>query len=428
MEREEEKRTERRTLENPGSGQTIDGEDLLVEILHRLPLKSIIQCLCVCKQWRSLFSNPCPTVSEKWRTLISHNPSLHSNLFLVAVAGGGSAQSIILTKSPNFEGRFMGRMSELRSESSSNFLVVNYLLNDFNVIAASCNGLIFSIFHDPRESWAELCYISNPWTRQHVRLPNPSSLFLCLFGLTFEGGDSPETTIRSTYNIVIAHQIYHSHELSYRFEIYSSKEEAWRWIDKASNRHRYDILDPMSRSAVYCYGILHWLCTVNHSLFFDPKLETSGYLAMPSCCDDDDKETRLECRQHAGRLAECHDELHYTRVCSYSRQLKIWKMSLTAAGSYNSWLLLHSVDLETAVERNIELFGMDRGEESSSKFPSLYPLDMICGGEDKVLLYKGSGGTVSYDLKSGEFELMFGQELIPRSGFFRYTPNAKFLL
>lgn len=102
-------------------------------------------------------------------------------------------------------------------------------------------------------------------------------------------------------------------------------------------------------------------------------------------------------------------------------------MLAASNGCCNGWLMLHSVDLERAVERNMDFFH-ERNKRSRSSYRSFEPIDMGIGGDDKVLLHKDGKQIVLYDLKRDVFELFTMRDKIPEWVFcFRYTPTTMFI-
>ena len=55
-------------------------EEVISEILCRLPVKSIMQCSCVCKLWYSLIRNPNFITTHLKTTLSSSNPNTNHYL------------------------------------------------------------------------------------------------------------------------------------------------------------------------------------------------------------------------------------------------------------------------------------------------------------------------------------------------------------
>ncbi|KAJ8634247.1 hypothetical protein MRB53_027583 [Persea americana] len=142
---------------------------------------------------------------------------------------------------------------------------------------------------------------------------------------------------------------------------------------------------------------------------FNLETETSSYLDVPS-----DGETTAFCC----RLMECDGLPHYIRIGIGSR-LTVWKMSMMS----NEWLILHNVDLNKAIKRDLYSFSLYGGD-----IRNLKPIAMSCQGDDKVLFayyscpFLSYGRIVSYDLRRDVFELVFPEDFLFAWMFFRYTP------
>ncbi|KAK7279512.1 hypothetical protein RJT34_24565 [Clitoria ternatea] len=124
--------------------------EILVEILHRLPAKSLVRFSVVCKTWRSLITNP-SFISVHHR---------HSPWFLLL-------QLCDERTLPNFLHYSLRRDDPFLSHSSSLHLPSSFDC-EFSVVAI-CNGLVCI-------TTGEACLsliICNPCVRRFVRLPRP---------------------------------------------------------------------------------------------------------------------------------------------------------------------------------------------------------------------------------------------------------------
>ncbi|CAN6571315.1 unnamed protein product [Malus baccata var. baccata] len=52
------RRKQQKQLVPMNNGARIDSNDIILEILSRLPRNSLRRCRCVCKSWRALISDP----------------------------------------------------------------------------------------------------------------------------------------------------------------------------------------------------------------------------------------------------------------------------------------------------------------------------------------------------------------------------------
>ncbi|XXG78557.1 hypothetical protein AAC387_Pa08g2482 [Persea americana] len=405
---EMEKRRTRRREEKRRSTTDNLSDDLMVEILRLLPLNSIVQCRNVCKRWQSLTNY---FLTNPFNVAASYECYLHNYECMERAQRGGILQISDLDLRINF-----------RKEGP----------NDSRILS-SCNGLFFCAYLRKKPFLVE-CYIFNPWTKDIVPLPKPRGLrridYRCnsLCGLAVENHsrDNNNNNNVALYKIVMAHE--HRYHGAYKFEIYSPDVKRWLTLDRATERHR--CRGRLDKTAVYCNRVLYWRCSENdHALFFNLETEASGYLDLPReeevvVVDDDDAIT------DSGGLIECDGHLHYIRIGSAgSHRLIVWKMCTTSC----QWLILHNIDLTGVLDLNLDFFPLRR---KNRVFPILKPIYMSCKGCDKVLFteYLSTSGIksysnrriVSYDLKSGVFEL----ELVLNGFcsfswmFFRYNPTT----
>ncbi|KAJ8619894.1 hypothetical protein MRB53_028423 [Persea americana] len=369
-------------------------DDLIMEILRHLPLSSFIRCLVVCK---------------RWQYLIACSPLLHTNTINVAASYDGFNENYMC-----LERGQRGGMQQIFSELDFSVNFPNKR-RYHNRILTSCNGLLFSYYSVRRRNHSPLSYISNPWTKECVCIPNPSltsRFYLC--GLAFENNSSSDNNNNklAMYKIVMAHRAKEEH---YKFEIYSSDKKRWQWVSNASE------LEPhgdcrFDQNGVYCNQVLYWQChwkRHQHALTFNLETETSSYLGLP-IDDDGNLETLF-----SHKLMECDQQLHYIQTGVVHCRLIIWKM-LTSG----EWLMMHKVDLKGAVERNLGLFPFHR---TGRGFPYFRPIGMSVEQDNKVLLSHFDKLIVSYDLKKCVFELVLPSDFKPLYYFFRYSPTTKFI-
>lgn len=233
-----------------GRRRTIEDltDDLLMEILLHLPPSFIIRCLVVCKWWQSL---------------IACNPLLYTNTINVATSYTCHKENYMCLE--------RGQRGVQQIFSKLDFSI------DFpnkkryhNRIIASCNGLFFSCYSIGRHNHFPQSYVSNPWTKERVHIPNPTlSCHFYLCGLAFGSNSNGDNNNKvAMYKIVMAHR---PKEECYKFEIYSSDKKRWQWVSNASE------LEPhgdcrFNQNGVYCNQVLYWQCSWKshqHALMFN---------------------------------------------------------------------------------------------------------------------------------------------------------------
>ncbi|KAK4837319.1 hypothetical protein QYF36_004520 [Acer negundo] len=180
-------------------------DDILTGILIRLPLKSILRCKSVSKQWRSLISSPL------FCRCLYPDPYLVSGLLL--------HKDSLINKKYDF-------VSLSDKPTSPPFKTLTFVNHPFGVrILQSCHGLLFCSDYIDRH----YCYIYNPTTEQFRRLPRP-------------GGQ----------------------DLTIVCEIYSSETRSWRLSGRSFIAD--DGVD--FRRGVFWNGAVHWVNCFGPSLYF----------------------------------------------------------------------------------------------------------------------------------------------------------------
>ncbi|KAG4983856.1 hypothetical protein JHK87_028605 [Glycine soja] len=221
------------------SGNVLFPDEILVEILHRLPSKSILRCSAVCKSWRSLISN------ESFISLHRR----HSPSFLLL---GFSNKLFLPHRRHHHDPSLTLSYTLLRLPSFPDL--------EFPVLSF-CNGLICI-------AYGERCLpiiICNPSIRRYVCLPTPHD-YPCYYNsciaLGFDSTNCDYKVIRISC-IVDDESFGLSAPL---VELYSLKSGSWRILDGI---------------APVCYvagdaphgfedGLVHWVAKrdVTHSWYY----------------------------------------------------------------------------------------------------------------------------------------------------------------
>lgn len=220
------------------------------------------------------------------------------------------------------------------------------------------------------------CYISNPWTRECVRLPNIFVRFPLHCGLAFECehwqvDSNNNNNSAASYKVVILNKI----EAELNAFIYSSETQSWRVLCEIFMPWRSQ--DIASGNVVYCNRILHWRCGVTCALLFYVEKESFDLLDLPtissssqSNVDSPTNPSRswFEKNCPTGRLTECHGQLHYLLI-GFNLQLNIWNILITSKGCYDGWVKLRTVDLKLPMKTSMLFF--QAVEEEKENFPYL---------------------------------------------------------
>ncbi|PRQ46156.1 putative F-box domain-containing protein [Rosa chinensis] len=218
-------------------------EEIIVQIVTRLPVKSVGRCRCVCKRWRTLFSD-------------SQFAKLHFQC-------APKHQTILFFR--NFDLEILNLSHNLSFGKES--LVLRNLNAPFDhqwaVFIGSCNGLVASyLSHSFLQQ--ESLFIWNPSTRFFKKLPSRGNTSqISIFGFGY-------VSATDEYKAVI------------NGEIFSSKSESWKRIETP----RFRIV---SSCGVLFGEALHWLFypdverqQVPNLYAFDLEEEEFSVMKLPS--------------------------------------------------------------------------------------------------------------------------------------------------
>ncbi|KAK9949278.1 hypothetical protein M0R45_004811 [Rubus argutus] len=183
-------------------------EDIIVQILYRLPVKPLIRFRCVSKRWSSIVSNP--QFAKSQFKFASERKILGPKLL---VSTSSQLESLDL-QTPSF-----GDDSSLRKLTCP-FKEPGRAVK----IVSSCNGMVFVVAHD----FHDTSYIWNPSTGLLFKLPYPGFdskrvgsrpvLPRCGFGYVSATDDYKVVAVGSLGNSTVS------------VDIFSSKANSWKRI------------------------------------------------------------------------------------------------------------------------------------------------------------------------------------------------------
>ncbi|XP_050283044.1 F-box/kelch-repeat protein At3g23880-like isoform X1 [Quercus robur] len=184
--------------------------DVLLEILHRLPVKSLIRFRCVSKSWNSLITSPAFINSNLTRTR-SHSDSNKLIVRYLDVALRVERYKLIHEDNDNnvsSSEEIQDLKLPLRSSRLSYFQLVG-----------SANGL-FCLYEGNR------CILWNPCIRKFITLPNPSvtAEFFCYLAFGFDSRTNDYKVVRIAYKSDTRYE----GAKPPLVEVYSVNEGSWR--------------------------------------------------------------------------------------------------------------------------------------------------------------------------------------------------------
>ncbi|KAG6554099.1 hypothetical protein Mapa_004015 [Marchantia paleacea] len=269
-------------------------DDLLLNVLRKLPLESVMRFRCVCKEWNDLF------MSSEFSHLFCHKPGKLVPLYLVD-------RSLSLYDSSN--------RCWVQRDLKCGPDQVSFIEDQGYELVASGGGLLCFLAKAPLDSnsWEELI-ISNPLTRQYHRLPTTfehGSRFLkfpnvanmlCGIDVDLETG---------YYTLVFLDP--RSTDDEGETYIYDSKLRSWRIGSKLPSSIRrldrfaepYTLYSGYKSQCVTREGKFHWLVsqtegpTLDLVYIYDVKLDIWSYVF---CGGPNERTTFVRCMEHKGEV------------------------------------------------------------------------------------------------------------------------------
>ncbi|XP_049374699.1 F-box protein CPR1-like [Solanum verrucosum] len=245
-------------------------KDVLVEILSKLPLKTLVQCTTICKSWYSIIINP-NFISLHHNTHIStagRRPLLfvrHYNMF-----------DRVERYALHFDDEELGDSSDADSfEEYLELKCPETSRSEYLRIVGCCNGLI--CLSDDYDKFTDTVVLWNPIIRKHVGLPNPNLGYngrgSCIYGFGFDGVKHDYKVVRVVYNSTATEdyklQIPPTIEFldklrAVKFlvppgvEVYSLSSGVWRTISDACPSY---ILHQNHSVSTFLNGAVHWIAS-----------------------------------------------------------------------------------------------------------------------------------------------------------------------
>jgi len=260
------------------------GEDVLTEILARLPYRSLARFQCVSTSWRRIIS------SDYLRRRL---PLITSGVLYHGGGGGGDGARRPYTYACAPDG---GRGGVAEAGDMGFFPC-----HDASTIIDGCNGLLLYYASRPAAF-----HVVNPTTRRWAALPAPRARTL-LSVLAFDPCASPH------YKVVCFTGWL---PRGATIEVFDSERGAWRG-------HEVDFgldTDAMTATMHYSGGALHVLAYSGHVVRVDLDTMACAVTALPA---------PVSCRARAGH---CRGRLRF--ASSDGARLRIWELQDAGAGEW----------------------------------------------------------------------------------------------
>jgi F-box interacting protein len=225
-----------------------------VEILVRLPVKSLIQYKCVCKTWKSLISDPQFAKSH----LLSSNA--HPQLVVSVIIGIANCHFVSYP------------LKLLLDNPSTPVETATLTTRHCTRIIGSCNGLL-CFYYSPRSTFK----LRNP----SIKLKSKSSPTIIAFDskrILYCGFGYDQVNDR--YKVLaVVQNCYNLNETN--TIIYTFAEKNWRAVQKFPCDPLCDCGDNNMRVGKFLSGTLNWIVNKEVIVPFDLEKKTYGQILLP---------------------------------------------------------------------------------------------------------------------------------------------------
>ncbi|MED6185958.1 hypothetical protein PIB30_062122 [Stylosanthes scabra] len=300
------------------SGDAVAGNrDLMTDIFLRLPARDVLRCMCVCKQWLALISNP--------HFRYSHTLHLFRN--------NSYPRALLLPDNNN------GNMKVCVVPFTNNdqcSLVAKNICEFVSSIIQSCNGLLLCAGYTPSQKIDSRTKIFHQRCNYYVINPAISSCFdhisynsskpyphLLMPFLSYEPRESPY------YKVILFIEFKHGVEIS----VYSSETKSWS--DPVILFTKVPV-----KFGAYCNGIVHWFSPLKTLIYFDINKFCFNELQWTIPSYD-------FCLLHVRYFRESGGNM-YLVLANVDRELEydIWELEK----DYCGWVLKYHMDLNHICE------------------------------------------------------------------------------
>ncbi|KAK4276225.1 hypothetical protein QN277_019195 [Acacia crassicarpa] len=261
-------------------------QEILEEILHRLPLKSLVNCISVCKSWKSLISDHSFICNHLNRT-IQAKPDIASLFLFISLKKRAEgfkyyeSQDFYSLCSDNHQQSDDNDFSVLKSS------VIPLVTSEHKEVVGTCNELVCLADYSVLDT-SDLV-IWNPCIRKYLVLPKSSVGFRFCdpdhrrnrvffgFGFDSEAKDFKVVRLASTIN---------NREETPQVEVYSLATGSWRNITGKAPPILL-CMQVLWKNQMFINGVIHWVVSQrrngrihNFILTFD-LVEEFGELMLP---------------------------------------------------------------------------------------------------------------------------------------------------
>lgn len=318
-------------------------EDLTLEILLRLPLKSLGRFKCVSKTWRSLISNP---KFAKFRLQFSNNPPLTLVLQKFNI--------ISLLKYRNTTDISEGVDIIPMDQQFGGVGSCDGPHGCYCFLVGSCDGLVCLYVKIKRKICQDSLHLWNPTTNEHKQITLPMEYGLtylnvkcCWFGFVPSLDDYKVFLVYKVGNPVYAERVH----------VYSVRNHRWREIQVTG-----DVDSPFASetNSVFMNEALHFVDSIGRQWIHKFDLVVETFERVPFSMNPDVFPVSRQVTLGVIGIKKC--------ICAMFIQIPVedeWMFELWMLEEYNkwdSWKKVYRIDLKNEIVGNlIGMFGFTYG-------------------------------------------------------------------
>ncbi|XP_076939817.1 F-box protein At5g07610-like [Bidens hawaiensis] len=315
------------------SGATVgSNDDLLNEILRRLPVTSILRFKFVSKHWQSL-------LSHRRFTLFYDKVPVSLGLFVCDL--------------------FVP--FDVENPTPPPFRSLNFYRDRSGIkIVQSCNGLLLCLSSNRGTELTRKYYVFNPTTKQFAVLPSviggsSASRTIRFMGLAFHEVDSEH------YKVVCIRRVNRYGNI-FQIQIYSSDTGKWRISQESFHASYFRSFDYEVNYGVYLNGAVHWIPLGFHLVaYFKINIEQLQTMVLPEMSSWSNGGRRYYFGESGGHLHLVQDAGNKNRL-----HFNVYEI----LSDYLGWIIKYRVELDELPNAypylpkyEIEVFDVVRNEE-----------------------------------------------------------------
>ncbi|XP_074334000.1 F-box/kelch-repeat protein At3g23880-like [Apium graveolens] len=306
--------------------------DLISEILVRLPVKSILCFQLVCKDWLSLIK--CPTFVK---SQLLHAITTQTD------------PTFIISRYEHHQKKIFSLLHANSREIVAD-LQIPYSPGDFNtIIVGSANGIVCFVVAVNFPKYKASIYLWNPAIRRSKLIPSYSNELRRWLGYDGFGYDP----IDDDYKVVrvLSRPSSSSKHRLFSAEVYSTNNNVWR-----------KVLDPIDIPSMGNFDVCvnGYLCSIGKygMMSFDLNKEVFNFATkLPVICDHDEARIIEFNKSIAIAIlinASNDDETDWKLDRMLDKKINMWSLDddtcLSGGGVEASWTMMFSIDLAMPVE------------------------------------------------------------------------------